>query len=131
MRGTQPRSVERQTERPVEGREEPFGIAQDEEPEDLRTRTSSERFLQPAHADADDFRPACLGIPGVAQEVHEGVNPFVLARVEAHGVNATPMTLIDRIRRRPRRALRRGTHNRTSSALLLTTEGDSRRNTAD
>jgi hypothetical protein len=94
VRGMQPRSVERKTGRPMEGREQPFGISQDEEREDLLTRAPSERVLQPSHADADDFRPAWLGIPGFVQEGNEGVNPFVLGRVEAHRVNATPMALV-------------------------------------
>ena len=104
------RSVERKTGRPIEGREKPFGVSQNEERENLRMRAASERVLQRSHADADDFRPAGLWIPGFAQEVHERVNPFVLGRVEAHRVNATPMTLIARTWRHSRRTLRHRTH---------------------
>ena len=88
----------------MEGRQKPFGVSQDEELEDLRTRAPSECVLEPSHADADDFRPACFGIPGFAQEVNEGVNPFVLNRVEAHRMNATPMAvarIARRLRHRP------------------------------
>ena len=70
-------------------------------------------------------------IPGFAQEANEGVKPFVLSRVEAHRVNATPMAVIERAGRRPRWTLRYGTHNRTSHVMLLATEADSRRNIAD
>ena len=127
----QPCSVERKTERPIHGREKRFRIAYDEEREDLRTRAASERVLQRAHADADDFRPAGLRIPGFTQEVDEGVNPFVLGRIEAHRVNTTPMALIERAWRRPRRPFRHDTHIKTSCVMLRATEADSRRKIAD
>ena len=125
------RSVERKSGRPIEGREKPFGISQDEELEDLRTGAPGERFLQPEQTDADDFRPACLGIPGFGQEIEERIKPFISSRVETHRVNSTPMALVNGVGRRLRCTFRRGGHNGIFSVILLAGAASSRINTAD
>ena len=124
------RSVERESGRPIEGREKPFGISQDEELEDLRTGAPGERFLQPEQTDADDFRPACLGIPGFGQEIEERIKPFISSRVETHRVNSTPMALVKGVGRRLRSTFRRGGHNGMFSVILLAGAASSRINTA-
>ena len=124
------RSVERKSGRPIEGREKPFGISQDEELEDLRTGAPGERFLQPEQTDADDFRPACLGIPGFGQEIEERIKPFISSRVETHRVNSTPMTLVKGVGRRLR-TFHRGGHNGVFSVILLAGAASSHINTVD
>lgn len=81
MRGMQQHSVERKTGRPMEGREKSFDISQDEELEDLRTRAPGERVLQRSHADADDFRPACLA--GRSELTHVELERALLRWIDA------------------------------------------------
>ena len=125
------RSVERKSGRPLEGREQPFGISQDEELKDLSTGAPGERFLQPEQTDADDFGPACVGIPGFGQEIEERIKPFISSRVETHRVNATPMALVKGVWRRLRCTFRRGGHNGIFSVMLLAGAASSHINTVD